>query len=271
MALNDNERLQEAVLMAQEKTQAVGMKVWYALGLTIVLFIPVYFLLKFGFVAILMQTYREPKIIYSAAVKEPLEVLETKIFNLVGNSYSGYVKIKNVNLEWGVKSQPYSVEFKTVGGTVITRAEGSTFILPASEKIIVFSRFTADQKPYELVFTLGDTQFIHKPETSVDLVVERTTISYPESGMIVYAGVKNNSPYSLKQVNLPVVIYNNGNKIVGVNYTFINDVLSKETRTFQYSWPAKVIGAARAEIYPEINIFDRDIIETPQGESPINR
>jgi hypothetical protein len=270
MALSDNERIQEAVLMAQEKSQAIGKKVWYGLGLTIVLIVPVYYVLKFGFVTLLMQTYREPKIIYTEAIKEPLQVLETKFFKLTDNTYSGYVKIKNLNLEWGVKSQTYTAEFKTVGGTVLTKAQGTTYILPASEKIIVFSRFTANQTPYEVIFKLGETQFTHKPEIDVDLGLERTTISYPSSGMIVYAGVKNNTPYTLKQINLPMVVYDNTNKIVGVNYTFINDVLSNETRTFQYSWPAKINGAARAEIYPEVNIFDSEVFEVPPGESPIN-
>ncbi|OGE73726.1 MAG: hypothetical protein A3I07_04295 [Candidatus Doudnabacteria bacterium RIFCSPLOWO2_02_FULL_42_9] len=270
MALNDNERIQEVVLMAQEKTQAVGTKVWYALGITIVAMVPAYYLLKFGFISIMMQTHREPQVIYSDEDKQPLEVLESKIFTLAPNTYAGYVKIRNIEYEWGVRRQEYTAEFKTVGGTVLTRVDGSTFILPSSDKIIVFSRFTHEQTPQEIVFRLGETKFSHAPEINVDLDIQRTEITHPASGTIVYAGVKNNSPYTLKRVDLPVILYGNNNQVLGVGSTIINDLVSNETRTFQYSWPSRLQGVVRAEISYEVNVFDREIFGLPPESSPID-
>jgi hypothetical protein len=229
--------------------------------------IPAYYLFKIGFVAIFMQSYDSPKIIYTDAVKEPLQVLDKKIFTLPNGTYSGYVKINNINLEWGVASQPYTAVFRTYGGTVLTKVTGSTFILPSKEKVIIFSRFSAAQNPDELIFTLGETHFTHKPEIDFNPDLERITLTHNPSTLTVYAGIKNNTAFTLKEIDLPVVVFNNRNEVVGVNFTFINDVLSGETRTFQYTWPLDLPDAQRAEINPEINIFDRNIFEVPSGSS----
>jgi hypothetical protein len=270
MALEDNERMQEIALLTSEKVALVGRKWWLALAITIVAVIPAYYIFKFGFIAILMTGYTEPQIIYQDKPKQALTVIDRKIFSLPNNTYSGYVKVKNLELEWGVASQEYVAEFKTLGGTVLTKVNASTFILPSSEKLIVFSRFSAPEKPEELKFTLGPTHFTRKPQIADSFEKERVTLQNDLSGLIVYGGIKNTSAFTIKEVNLPVIVYNSQNEIVGVNYTYINDLLSGERRTFQFSWPTRIDGAIRAEINPEINIFNRDIFEVPTGESPFD-
>lgn len=271
MPLSDNERLQEMALVTQEKLSGVSKKLWYALGITIIAFIPAYYLFKFAFVAVMTQSHRVPEIIYSAAVKEPIQVVEKKIFKLPNNTYSGYVKLNNINLEWGVSAQTYTAEFRTFGGTSLSKFSRATYILPAKEKIIVLPRFSADRTPDEIVFTLGETNFIHKPEIDFNPDLERITLSNNPSGLVVSAGIKNDTAYTLKHIDLPVLVFDNQNQVMAVNFTYINDVLSGETRTFQYSWPEAVAGVTRAEISPEINIFDRTVFTIPDPVSPIDR
>ncbi len=270
MPLSDNEQLQEIALVTQDKLSQVDKKFWYALGITIIAFIPAYYLFKFLFVTAMTQSYRGPEIIYTAVVKEPIQVVEKKIFKLPNNTYSGYVKLNNINLEWGVSAQTYTAEFKTYGGTSLTKFSRTTYILPAKEKIIVLPRFSADRPPDEIIFTLGETIFIHKPEIEFNPDLERITLNNNPGGLIVSAGIKNNTAFTLKHIDLPVVVFDNQNQVVAVNFTYINDVLSGETRTFQYSWPQAVAGATRAEISPEINIFDRNVFAIPESVSPID-
>ena len=150
MALTDNERIQEIFLVAGDKLSAVSKVWWIAFAAALVLAIPAYYIFKVTFVGIFSAGYNGPQVIYNAQNKEPLQVLEKKIFSLPNNTYSGYIKIRNLNLEWGVAQQKYTAEFKTYGGTLITKVAGSTYILPASEKLIVFTRFTADKAPDEM-------------------------------------------------------------------------------------------------------------------------
>ena len=114
-----NERLQEIFLFIGDKTTSVSKRWWYALLIALVLVIPFYFLIKFVFVKTLLRSYVAPQIIYSNIVHQPLQIIDKKIFELPGNSYSGYVKVKNIELEWGAPQQGYVAEFATLGGTVL--------------------------------------------------------------------------------------------------------------------------------------------------------
>ncbi len=263
MALNNNDRLQEFFLLIGDKLLPVSKKWWYALGLTLILLIPFYYLAKASFVGLIMQSYQPPQIVYSEVNKQPLQIMDKNIFTLPNNAYSGYVKIKNINLEWGVAQQEYTVEFKTLGGTTVTQVSGSAFILPSSEKLIVFSRFTSQTKPEVINVTLGETHFTHNPDIAINLNVERTNLQNNSDGLVVSAGIKNMTAFTVKKIDLPVAVYNNKNQIVAVNFTYINDILSGETRTFQYFWSSQIPGAVRAELNPEVNVFDRNIFSTP--------
>ncbi len=270
MALSDNDRLQEIFILVGDKLAPVNKKWWYALGLTLLLLAPFYYLVKDSALQVALSRYRAPQIIYSPAVKQPLQIIDKKIFTLLSNTYSGYIKIRNTELEWGVANQPYAAEFKTLGGTLITKVSGSTFVLPSSEKLIVFSRFTSQTKPDVIDVTLSDTHFIHKPDVPINFQLERVNLQNNSDGLIISAGVNNLMAFTVNQIDLPVAVYNNKNEIVAVNFTSINNVLSGETRVFQYSWPTSVAGAVRPEIIPEINIFDRNIFSTQPGISPFN-
>ena len=263
-----NDRLQEIFLVIGDKLAPVNKKWWYGFAIALLALIPFYYLAKFGFVQLAMRHYSGPQIIYSTAAKEPLQILEKKIFALSNNSYAGYVKIKNINLEWGVPDQAYAAEFKTLGGTVLATVSGSNFILPASEKLIVFSRFTSDKKPDELTVALADTHFVRKPDLEVNFELQRIGILNNPDGLVIIAGIKNLTAYTIKQIDLPVVVYNTKNEIIGVNSTSINNIQSFETRTFQYLWPIQIPSVTRAEINPEVNVFDRSIFMTDQGISP---
>ena len=265
----DNDRIQEIFLMLGDKLALVNKVWWYTLAGVLVFLIPLHYLVKLSLVQTYTSTYAAPKLIYSAAAQEPLQVLDKQILSLGDNAYSGFVKVKNTNLEWGVADQQYTVQFKTYGGTILNTISGQTFILPASEKLIVFSRFTSQTHPDAVDVTLAQTHFILKPDVPDSLELERISLQNNPSGLVISAGVKNLTAFTIKQINLPIAVYNNKNEIVGVNFTYISDVLSGETRTFQYAWPITIPGAVRAEITPEINIFDRGVLTNLQPVLPI--
>lgn len=268
MQMQQNDRLEELFLLIGDRFALVNKIWWYILGIVLVAAIPAYFIFKAMFVKTMILSYHQPQMVYLAVEKQPLQILDKKVFSLGNNSYTGYVKIKNINLEWGVGNQGYTAEFKTFGGTSLRTVTGQTYVLPASEKLLVFSRFTSQQKPDVIEVSLSDPHFIHKPDIEFNFELERINTQNNPNGLIVSAGIKNLTALTIKQINLPVIVYNNKNEIVAVNFTNINDVLSGETRTFRYTWPEGVFGAVRAEIGPEINVFDRNIFSNQIGVQP---
>ncbi|HTL39689.1 MAG TPA: hypothetical protein VL306_02665 [Methylomirabilota bacterium] len=271
MAFTQDEKVQEWFLLLGDKLAPVKKIWWYILLIAFVFAIPAYYVLKSVFVVSLIAGYSGPALIYTAPIKEPLQVLDDKqIFSYADNNYAGYIKIKNVNLEWGVADQEYKIDFKTFGGTVVNTLDRTTYILPGSEKLIVIPRFQADKKPDEMIVTLGQTHFVHTPGITINTDKQRTILQNSPNGATVSSAFINMSPFTIHKVDLGVAVFNTQNKIVGVNYTNINDVKASETRTFQVAWPEQILGGVRSEVYPEIDIFDRNILSAPAGVSPFD-
>jgi hypothetical protein len=259
---------QELSIIVTDRVRSIDIRWWYALASVFVLCIPVYFVLRSTFAAAIVANHKFPAYIYQDEAKVPLEVIDKKIFNLGGNNYNGYIKIKNsANLEWGAAAQAYSATFVTTGGTIVSSAVGTAFILPASEKIIVFKSFQSDKAPTELNIKLEPTMFTHKPtRADPNLAIERQDLVTIGGQLVVTASIKNKTPFTIKRIGLPVLLYDASNNIVGANYTNIDEVLYGQSRSFQVTWPNHPT-AVRAEILPEANLFDSGIYKLPSGGS----
>ncbi len=263
----DNEKLQEISIVVGDRIRSAGKAWWYALLISILACIPLYYILRSVFAEQIVRNHKFPAFIYQVPVNQPLEITQTQIFKYSDNTYSGFVKIKNPNLEYGSNDQTYSASFVSLGGTELKSFNGTAFILPSSEKIIVFPRFAADKQPAVLNVQLASTNFIHIPSIAApNLEIQRVVMQQQDNQFVVSAAIKNKSPFTISQVGLPVLLYDAANKIVGANFTNINQLQNLETRTFQFTWPSNP-NAVRAEILPEANIFDPNIYSLPPGQS----
>lgn len=269
MDLNqNNNRWEEFLVIIGDKFAALNRKWLFALFATFVLIIPLFIFIRLGFFYLFFDGYKGPEFVYNPPGKQALEVVEKKIFELPGNNFYGLVRVKNINLEWGVPKQEYSVQYQTLGGTTVASFAAVTYILPASEKIIVLPRFSAEKKPDVLNFNLSETKFVRKPQVVVNLETSRLNIQNQNASLLVTAVVKNLIPFTIRQIDLPVVLYNNKNEMVGANFTNVNTVSASETRSLQYFWPIMVEGAIRAEVIPEANIFDRNLYSSSTSAPP---
>ncbi|MBI4363583.1 MAG: hypothetical protein HY545_01920 [Candidatus Doudnabacteria bacterium] len=268
MSWLDNQRTQEWLIVINDNLRAVKKNWLYALGAVVVLAIPLSLGLKALFFELYFGDYAPPGVSKPAVNIEPLQVLEKKVLRIADNSYSGFVRIKNLNLDWGIPEQAYTATFKTLGGTVAATISGKTFILPASEKLVVFSKFTAEQEPQLLDFFLHEAKFLLKPQIQPpELEISRVEVGNAAKELTVNAAVKNNSPFKLRVVYLYAEVLDKNNQVTAVNSTSINDLNSLETRSFQLYWPTAVLGAARAVVKSEVNIFDRDLFSPEPGRS----
>ncbi|HYE22042.1 MAG TPA: hypothetical protein VD998_00450, partial [Verrucomicrobiae bacterium] len=215
----------------------------------------------------------QPPQLIGQVERSPLEVLEKEFVTIGENTYSGYIKLKNPNLDWGVPNLAYRVEIKTSSGSLITSTTNESFILPASEKYLVLPRFTTTFSPSEMDFTVLESKYVLKPENfpQLSLEMQRIQVSHEDNETIVSAVIKNNSPFTISQVDLLATLYTDRGELKVINYTNINDLVSGELRSFQIGWPGIVTGNLVAEISPEVNIFSKDILKTQGSVSPFDR
>lgn len=271
MDLQQNDRVDEWFLIVGDWFRETP-KIWlYAAGAVVLFAIPIYMVVNLAFEQVLINSQTPLRVNYQEEPKLPLEIIERKIFPLESNTYSGYIRIKNPNSGWGVPGQSYNVEFKNSSGASVLATSGQAFILPASEKIIVFPRFKSDTVPIQLNFTLGETDFIRAPTLpTLNLVIQRRSLDLQVNQTMVNAVIANDTPFKISRVDLPVLLFDNNNQVIGVNYTNINDLSSAETRSFQYVWYNRINNVARIEIIPEINIFNRDIFLAAPNQNPFD-
>lgn len=271
MDLQQNERLEEWFLIIGEKFRETNVIWFYALGLSLLLALPYYYFVNFSFEQALSASVSPIRVNYQEVIKQPLELLEQKIFDLGNNTYSGYVKVKNPNSDWGVPEQQYRAEFKSATDNYITGLNGNTFILPFSEKIITLPRFSSETRPAKIEFTLNESSFIRPPQLpALSLEIQRRLLTLELDKTIVNAVILNKTPFKISRVDLPIVLYDNNNQIIGVNYTNINDLQSNESRSFQYIWYNRIDGVARTEIIPELNIYNHDLFVAGPGQNPFD-
>lgn len=242
---------------------------FYALIAVIVGAIPFYMAMKLGFEQVLINSITPLQVNRQETTKLPLEVVENKIFALDNGTYSGYVRVKNPNGEWGAPAQSYTAEFVAANGSSLLNASGTTFVLPGSDKIIVFPRFASQTPPARLNFTLAQASLVRPPNLpTLDLEIQRRNMEMQGGQSTASAVIVNNTPFKISRVDLPVLLYDNAGQVVGANYTNINDLESAESRSFQYVWYSRINNVARIEIIPEVNIYDREIFQAAPSQNP---
>lgn len=260
MNLIQNDRSEEFFLLAGDMFHKVRKSWWILFAGTLIIALPLYLILTFLFSQVLISSLGKFDVINAPVYKSPVEIVDKKIFSYGNGTYSGFFRLKNVNLEWGVPEQAYKAYFKTAASNIMT-VPGVAYILPSSEKVVVLPRFSAPNAPTELDIDLETSKFIRKQEVpNLNLEVQRRDFTFNNDQPIVNAVVVNRSAFTIKQVDLTVVLYNSANQVVGSNYTNINDVKPFETRSFQFVWYGRINSVARVEIIPETNSFDRGLL-----------
>lgn len=99
MRFLNNDRIDELLLMANDRVTALDKRWWQALGLAVVLSIPLFFISKYSFSALFIRNYQPPVVVTQRPLPEPLAIVDRLVFDLGRGSYAGFVRIKNINLE----------------------------------------------------------------------------------------------------------------------------------------------------------------------------
>lgn len=271
MELQQNDRIEEWFLILGDWIRDTSKGWFYALGVVFVATIPVYIATNVIMDQVTLSAVTPLHIAYEAKTKLPLSVTEKKIFDLGGDMYSGYFKIKNDNSEWGTPEQAYTVELKTATGSVVLTYNRKTFVLPSSDKIVIVPRFKSADRPTNLEIVLGETTFVRPPVLpDADFEIQRRASNLLVNQTEVNAVIVNRMPFRISQVDLPVLIYNSQNEVIAAGYTNINDLKPSESRSFQYVWYNRLNNITRIEIVPELNFYSRDIFLIESGQNPFD-
>ena len=190
-----------------------------------------------------------------------IEILETTLVETGERKiYDVVSRIRNVNAEWGVPSFNYKYTFKDKAGAVIGERERESYILPQQERYIieVGVETLTDTESVEIEIEILEAekldQFIN-PQTQFS---QKNVKYFVGGGKSRVDGILvNESPFSFDKVDIYIILYNQSNKIVGVNYTNIDAFLAGSERYFSVLWPEIITNEKlNVVVEPNVNVFE---------------
>jgi len=256
---------QEKIINVIETIQAVSRKLWALLVLTLVLFLPLHWLLRAGFTQFLTSIYQPPAIVYVAPIPVPLEISQTEFFLASENQAFAYSRLRNPNPDLALRVLPYEFKLLNGAGETLARDAGETYILPNQEKVIFMPLSTFSGQVLRVEFTANPENWSRLPNFfPLTFGFENQNFGItPENQNFVEAILLNDSPYFISQLELGVLLYNLGGQVVGANYTTVNALEPRERRYFRVIGTNNAAtGVVRVEFLPSVNQLDRSVLST---------
>ena len=199
---------------------------------------------------------------------QELNILETLSIPTSNSNYNLLAVVKNTNPDWAIKELEYTF---SIDGQELDKR--TTFILPKSEKYLMY--FNAQQAE-DAQLKILNTQWqrvedysLLSYQDSIKLLKSSYTPN-PSSKLSgeVELTISNNSPYSWWEIGLPIILYNQASKPIGINYLVINKLMTQEKRELSVGWHEPVNQrVGQVGVYPEINLLDESVVIDP--DSPI--
>jgi hypothetical protein len=197
---------------------------------------------------------------------EDIQTIEKAIVPGEPGKYDALVKIENPNSQFGAANVSYSFNLLDGDGKIISKNEGTTFVLPAETKYILAFNIPSEQKPASLDFKISSFEWSKFTEYSEpNILVYAKEFNLMSGGSPGFAELKaktrNQSGYDFRQISAVAVIRDGSGQAVAINQTSFNDVRVNEEREISFRWsnPFQIDPvSARIEIDPEVNVFDNE-------------
>lgn len=198
-----------------------------------------------------------------------IQVEEVQMISTNGE-YDVIAKIKNTDPNWGVSKLGYIFQLLDAKENVVGEKNGTTFILPLSKRSIIEVGIACDGKAQRVTLEL-DSQEVQKLKSVPDLGISSHNVIYNlvegKTKGKVTGVLLNEGPYSFERVYLNIVLYSGEGKILGLNHTYVGNLLIGQERYFSAIWtkPLKV-WVDRVEVEPLVDLFKSTAFIKEYGE-----
>ncbi|MFH1890177.1 MAG: hypothetical protein ABIJ91_01240 [Candidatus Kuenenbacteria bacterium] len=203
---------------------------------------------------------------------DQLIIEDTYILSSAGGNYDIFASVKNSNKNWAITQLKY------------------TFVINGKEKDVLSAYILPDSHKYLAIFNLKDvkTAELKIVDTQWKRITDYTLLSYKDSIKIDQASykkidsdivggqaqftIKNNSPYSFWEVGIFLVLNNQRQESIGINYLSVDKLLSQEEREIKINWPQSPAGQVwQVMAYPDVDLLSSSSImkrAAPIGSPP---
>ena len=195
--------------------------------------------------------------------EKPPENFEIRVEKLqmisTNGKYDIIARVKNTDPNWGVSKLDYIFQLLDVQGNIVGERKGLTFVLPLSKRSIIEVGIEAKGKVQKARLKL-DLKEVQKLKSLPDLGISTRNVVYHlvenRTKGKASGSVLNRSPYSFKRIYLNIVLYDREGNILGLNHTYVENLLSGQERYFSAYWPEPPKEwVDRVEVEPLVDLF----------------
>ena len=192
---------------------------------------------------------------------DSVSVLWARAFRVIPGRYNAVAYIVNHNKNTAVQKINYRFRFADVNNVYIGKREGTTSI-PPSGNFAVFEPGIdiGNSIPVYVTFEFTQTPvWLQVSQTKIDqlkVLVSNIQLTNETTNPNLSATLKNNSLYTIPDVNVIAILYDKGGNAVSTSRTYLNQLDSLGVADINFTWPEPFASAVVAkEIIPMYDIF----------------
>lgn len=192
---------------------------------------------------------------------DKISLLWARSFRVVPGRYNAVAYLVNHNENTAINKINYRFRFADKDNIYIGKRDGSTYIPPSGA-------FTIFEPAIDVGYSVPiytSFEFTQAPEwitvskdkiDQIKVLVSNIKLVDAEIAPRLSATVKNTSLFSIPDVNLTALLYDESGNAVSVSHTYLDVLKPEETKDISFTWPepfeSKVVAK---EIIPMFNIF----------------
>ncbi|MDO8659438.1 MAG: hypothetical protein Q7K54_02445 [Candidatus Parcubacteria bacterium] len=192
---------------------------------------------------------------------DEIAVLWTRSFRVVPGRYNAVAYLENQNRNAAVYKINYKFRFADANNIYIGKREGSTFI-PPSGKFAIFEPGIdiGHSIPVYTSFEFTETplwvQVSQEKINQLQLLVSNIILVGEETNPLLSATIKNNSLFTIPDIKIIAILYDNNHNAVSTSSTYLNSLEGEEVQDLSFTWPEPFSNKiVEKEIIPLYNIF----------------
>lgn len=192
---------------------------------------------------------------------DKISVLWSRAFQVVPSRYNAVAYLENKNGNVAVHKIKYRFRFADKDNIFIGKREGETYIPP-------FGKFAI----FEPAIDIGNSipvyttfEFIEEPTwiqvskekvNQLKVFVKEVNLENQDTNPRLSAKIENTSLFTIPEVSVVAILYNDKGKAVSASRTFIELLRGEESSEVNFTWPEPIPEKVVVkEILPIFNIF----------------
>ena len=196
---------------------------------------------------------------------DAVSILWARAFKVVPGRYNALAYMENHNHNTAIEEIRYRFRFADKNNVYIGKREGNTYV-PPSGKFAVFEPGIdiGNSIPVYVTFEFTEMpKWIQVSKEKMDqlqILVSDIALIDEATSPKLSATIENNSLFSIPQVDVVAILYNNFGNAVSVSRTYIDMLNPEENKEVNFTWPEPLSEKIVAkEIIPLYNIFQVEL------------